>query len=192
MTIIISFALYFTKRRAKGVEMVFELNEPITAGRGMVDLNVSIDRTAIDVAHADISLTSDPHFNGSVGREPERISIKGKLTVEYRVNCSRCAEPQSRHLERDVRAVYSAAADDQAERELSDDDLDEDLLPDGGVLLPDVIREQILLSLPEQDLCGDDCKGLCTQCGANQNLIDCNCSSSDVDPRWAALKGLRS
>ena len=57
--------------------------------------------------------------------------------------------------------------------------------------LKEIIREQILLNLPEQVFCTPDCKGLCPKCGANRNLIDCNCNETEIDPRWAALKNLR-
>jgi uncharacterized protein len=53
------------------------------------------------------------------------------------------------------------------------------------------VREQILLNLPEQVFCKEDCKGLCQKCGANRNLIDCKCDSDETDPRWAALKNLK-
>jgi len=58
--------------------------------------------------------------------------------------------------------------------------------------MADVIREQILLATPEQVYCRDNCEGLCPKCGENRNLINCNCSDDDIDPRWAALKDLKN
>ena len=55
----------------------------------------------------------------------------------------------------------------------------------------EVVREQILLAMPEQVFCWEDCKGLCPKCGTNLNLIDCKCADDEVDPRWAALKSLK-
>jgi uncharacterized protein len=56
-------------------------------------------------------------------------------------------------------------------------------------LLEDVLREQVLLSLPVRTLCKPDCKGLCPHCGVNRNSQACNCAGDD--PRWEALAGLR-
>ena len=42
-------------------------------------------------------------------------------------------------------------------------------------LLESVVEEHLLLSLPMQPLCSEDCKGLCTGCGANRNHQDCAC-----------------
>jgi uncharacterized protein len=60
-----------------------------------------------------------------------------------------------------------------------------------GVLLEDVLKEQILLALPLKPLCKEDCRGLCVHCGKNRNAGDCGCTEERSDPRWAALAGLR-
>ena len=56
----------------------------------------------------------------------------------------------------------------------------------------EIVREQILLAVPARVLCVEDCKGICATCGTDLNAGDCNCESQDVDPRWAALKSLRT
>ncbi len=61
-----------------------------------------------------------------------------------------------------------------------------------SLLLEDVLREQVLLSLPVRTLCKPDCKGLCPRCGQNRNSQDCSCDEGPSDPRWEALAGLRS
>ena len=60
-----------------------------------------------------------------------------------------------------------------------------------SLLLEDVLREQVLLSLPVRTLCKPDCKGLCPRCGANRNSQPCTCDEGPSDPRWEALAGLR-
>ena len=59
-----------------------------------------------------------------------------------------------------------------------------------GLRLEDVVREQVLLTLPGRTLCKEDCKGLCAQCGQNLNEGSCGCHSEVRDPRWSALAGL--
>jgi uncharacterized protein len=62
----------------------------------------------------------------------------------------------------------------------------------GGLALEDVLREQVLLSLPARTLCQQDCKGLCPRCGENRNETACSCDDGPSDPRWEALAGLSS
>ena len=56
-----------------------------------------------------------------------------------------------------------------------------------SLLLEDVLREQVLLSLPVRTLCKPDCKGLCPRCGQNRNSQPCHCDEGPSDPRWEAL-----
>ena len=58
-------------------------------------------------------------------------------------------------------------------------------------MLEDVLREQVLLSLPVRTLCRPDCKGLCPHCGENRNQKECTCAEMETDPKWAALGELR-
>ena len=60
-----------------------------------------------------------------------------------------------------------------------------------GLLLEDVLKEQILLALPVKQLCRANCKGLCPQCGKNLNVESCNCVTAMPDPRWSALEDIR-
>jgi uncharacterized protein len=63
---------------------------------------------------------------------------------------------------------------------------------EGGLVLEDVLREQVLLTLPVRTLCRPDCKGLCPRCGGNLNTEPCTCETAPVDARWSALSDLRS
>jgi uncharacterized protein len=61
-----------------------------------------------------------------------------------------------------------------------------------GLLLEDALREQVLLALPLKVICRENCKGLCPQCGKNLNTEQCSCAETMEDPRWSALKDIRS
>jgi uncharacterized protein len=50
--------------------------------------------------------------------------------------------------------------------------------------------DAILLAVPYQILCREDCAGLCARCGADLNAGSCSCAVPP-DPRWDALKAVR-
>jgi len=77
------------------------------------------------------------------------------------------------------------------ETHLENSDLDTDVIEGNELDLTEIAREQILLNLPEQELCKEDCRGICPTCGKDLNEGECRCGEDDVDPRWAALKDLR-
>lgn len=54
--------------------------------------------------------------------------------------------------------------------------------------LTDDIRENLLLSMPMRIKCKEDCKGLCTSCGANLNKEKCSCKKAKAGKK-AAGKG---
>jgi uncharacterized protein len=71
------------------------------------------------------------------------------------------------------------------------EDADEELF-DGKVIdLQPIVREQVVLSLPMNAVCKEDCRGLCTQCGQNLNEKQCGCNATFVDPRLAVLKTIK-
>ena len=79
----------------------------------------------------------------------------------------------------------------EKEAEVRNDDLNVSIYDGEKIDLTDLVREQILLDLPTQILCREDCKGLCQKCGANLNEVNCNCAENETDPRWSALKNLK-
>ncbi len=74
--------------------------------------------------------------------------------------------------------------------ELEDSDNDDILLLDDGAFdLDELAREAFILDMDTKMLCREDCKGLCSGCGANLNREACRCKK-ETDPRWAALRKL--
>ncbi|KFA88100.1 YceD family protein [Archangium violaceum] len=71
------------------------------------------------------------------------------------------------------------------------DDADAEVF-DGKVIdLEPIVREQVLLALPMNTVCREECKGLCMKCGQNLNDKACGCDMTFVDPRLAALKNIK-
>jgi uncharacterized protein len=68
---------------------------------------------------------------------------------------------------------------------------DEALFDGREIDLDAIVREQILLDLPMDGLCREDCRGLCSVCGQDLNVRECGCERKVVDPRWAALKDIK-
>ena len=48
---------------------------------------------------------------------------------------------------------------------------------DDNLDLDELALNDMLLQMPTKLLCNEDCKGLCSQCGADLNVCDCGCIS---------------
>jgi uncharacterized protein len=53
------------------------------------------------------------------------------------------------------------------------------------------IEQLVFLEIPFAPICKEECKGLCPECGTNQNLSLCQCRPENNDPRWDKLKDLK-
>jgi len=58
--------------------------------------------------------------------------------------------------------------------------------------LSEFLHDMLLLEIPIQKRCRPDCKGLCSVCGGNLNEQECRHERDQIDPRWAALKDIRT
>jgi len=157
------------------------------------EIELEFDPAEIDLAGELIELKGKTHFKGEIERVNAKGHLRGTVKADVSLDCTRCLEPIERHFEFPFRAIFVGSSDEDtnAEAEVSEDALDESLVPDGQVDMAEVVREQLLLAVPEQIFCREDCRGICPKCGSNLNLIDCKCADDEVDPRWAALKGLK-
>lgn len=119
------------------------------------------------------------------------IRVKGHLAVSMEADCDRCLEPAQFPVDSDFELYYRPVAEGYGEEVAIDQSEAEMGFYEGdGVELNDALREYVLLALPMQRICNDNCKGICPVCGQNRNQKDCGCHAEAVDDRWAALKQL--
>jgi DUF177 domain-containing protein len=119
--------------------------------------------------------------------------VTGTVRATLQLECGRCLEdfPLPVNAAFELRYVpQSESAADEAERQITEDDLTTAFYSDGMLDLIDLMREQFLLALPMKPLCAQSCRGLCSECGANLNRTECSCKPVWEDPRLAPLKGL--
>ena len=117
------------------------------------------------------------------------IRVRGHIKVDMQADCDRCLESAALPLDSDFELYYAPVASGfQEEVALDEGEAEMGFYEGDGIELNDVLREFVLLALPMQRLCKEDCKGICPVCGQNRNQKDCGCQATPVDDRWAALK----
>ena len=116
----------------------------------------------------------------------EGVLVTGTARAALEGECVRCLEPISEEIE--VRFQELFVYDD---REVDpDEELEVSKLQDDLVDLEPLLRDAVVLALPFQPLCEDDCPGLCAECGARLADDPDHSHGEPVDPRWAALATL--
>jgi DUF177 domain-containing protein len=121
------------------------------------------------------------------------IRVRGDLSTQLELACARCLEPVKLDVERSFDLLYRPLGADAGRAELSVTAAEAEIsyYEGEGLLLEDMLREQVLLSVPLKAICREDCEGLCPHCGKNLNSGQCSCTDQMEDPRWAALKEIR-
>lgn len=114
------------------------------------------------------------------------VVVRGGVVGEFELACRRCLEPVVAGIEEEVGLLYR-------EGEVGPDEPEDVFsLPSGPELdLSGPIREHVLLAVPRYVQCRGDCRGLCPNCGTNLNQATCECTSDEVDARWAPLRQLK-
>lgn len=114
----------------------------------------------------------------------EGILATGEFDVIAKGECIRCLDPIELELERNFQELYAYEANPDEEEE-------DQLLMDGDVMdLEAPIRDAIVLALPINPVCDEDCQGLCPVCGQKWAELPEDHAHEQVDARWSALKGL--
>jgi uncharacterized protein len=121
------------------------------------------------------------------------IRIIGEIETKIEMVCARCLEPVLEEVHRNFDLFYQPLpkGTKPEEAQLKDDDTDIGFYQGDGLFLADVLKEQVLLSLPMKVICQSDCRGLCPSCGANLNHEECKCETHSSDARLAPLARLK-
>jgi len=121
------------------------------------------------------------------------IRVSGRLVVLMEADCDRCLEPARFPIDSDFTLYYRPVDEGYGdEKEIDAGEAEMGFYDGEGLELNEVLREFVLLSLPMQRVCSENCKGICPECGQNRNQTECHCQAEAVDDRWAMLKQLNS
>ena len=148
---------------------------------------------SIDYGLSEVKQAEPLEVNATAELLEGHIRVTGDLHTKIEMVCARCLEPVSEEVHRDFDLFYQPllkGTPNDVER-LKDDDTEIAFFEGEGLFLADVLKEQVLLSLPMKVICQSDCRGLCPHCGANLNQEQCRCERHSSDPRLAPLARLK-
>ena len=160
--------------------MLFELKSVFQNEGEEKQVNYKLDIADIDIDgvfpfRTPIDVTATAKNRASL------VSLTIRACFSYSRSCDRCSTDFTREM--DMLFEHKLA------QTLVDDGNDDYIeTTDFKLELDDIVISDILLSLPQKNLCKDDCKGLCQICGKNLNEGDCSCDKREIDPRLEMLK----
>jgi len=135
-----------------------------------------------DLLKADGFHVNPVDVRGTISSKGGRLMLDIEYSSTWQFLCGRCLSETD----------YSIAG--KIKRSIVKDGNDGDdgivVVESSVINLYDVIYNDIVLNLPGQVICNEECKGLCPDCGINLNSGDCECTQEKIDPRLAKLQNL--
>ncbi len=141
----------------------------------------------------------------------EGVLVTGRAHAELAGECVRCLDDIQRGMDADLCELFVYDDPDRHEHHGKHDKHDKhdkhgdkhrtegDADPEDGETsrmhgdlldLEPLLRDAVVLALPFQPVCTEQCPGLCVECGARLADDAGHTHDAAVDPRWAALQQL--
>lgn len=120
----------------------------------------------------------------------EGVLVTGSVNAELVGECVRCLEEIHDEVVADFQELFVYEESDTATHPQDGEDDDVSRLEGDLIDLEPLLRDTVVLTLPFQPLCREDCPGLCIECGARLADDPGHQHEEPIDPRWAALQGL--
>ena len=111
--------------------------------------------------------------------------------------CIRCLDPVEVVIDRKIQELYRYEPTNEKGRKKRRDDEDvdlngeEELQMEGDLMDLEIpVIDAIILTLPVNPLCSEDCLGLCPDCGEKWENLPEGHAHEVIDARWSGLDGL--
>lgn len=144
-----------------------------------IDYSFSIEKVDIDGFYPFVSPVS---AKGKLKNYAGSVELTVDLSYDFYMPCSRCMEET---LTKQNLKVHHALV-----RENCEDMEDFYLTVEDSVDMDELLYQDIILNLPVKYICKDDCRGICSSCGANLNKENCSCEKGEVQNAFSSLKAL--
>jgi uncharacterized protein len=118
----------------------------------------------------------------------EGVLVTGTVSAPTTGECARCLTPITGDIEVDITELF-AYPGSQTEATTEDDEVGHVVSTRGidTIDLEQTIVDAVGLLLPFSPVCGDDCPGLCPECGTPLASAGPDHHHDAIDPRWAKL-----
>ena len=162
----------------------------VESGKGVFAHTYAADELVLEDER--VKLIEPAEVSGKVRQQGSRSHVSGRVTARVQAECDRCLKSVELPIDSHFKLEYVTTEDYRAQQavELTEEDLDLSVFDGEAIDIDELVKEELLLAVPDHVLCSEDCKGICAVCGANKNSVECGCEAREIDPRWAGLKKL--
>ena len=163
-----------------------------------LDFESQVTRTDLDFGEGDPVFKKGLEFTARLHSDGNEAWVEGTLRGILIQECVRCLCEFNQDLDIPVRAHYriqpEPSTKEHSKRQKTEDseseeeDVESYPILNHQVNLAEMLREQVILSIPIQPVCQENCQGLCQVCGQNLNVQRCECQPQAVESPFAVLR----
>ncbi|MTI69959.1 MAG: DUF177 domain-containing protein [Firmicutes bacterium] len=164
--------------------MIINLSKLLDGTENVVEIDDVFDLRHLKIRGKKIKFHKPLALKGGIYKTDDGIFINLDISYEYTDVCDRCLEEFTNKQTSVLSGKIIEKAEDDSKEEITI------YLDKGKINLEKAIKKVLVLDFPMKSLCNSDCKGLCPKCGINLNEEQCECDTTDVDPRLEKLKEL--
>ena len=171
------------------------LSDVPSEGLGFVS---AVTRMDLDLRAGDPEFHGDLDFSSRIYADAKEAWVYGLLRGVLNQECVRCLGLFEKVLTVPISAHYRSEDIDSTKKKFKgrkkdeskspEEDVDSYLILNCRFDLGEMLREQLLLSIPIQALCQQRCLGLCQACGQNLNQRQCGCEVLDTESPFSILR----
>ena len=143
--------------------MVIDVRKLKYSGKDECSFHFEYDADSSVIALPDAEYKGKVQVNGTLTLNGKSVFVYGEIKYEISTLCTRCL----------TGVVFQNVVEFDEEYSETEDGDDIYKFKKGIVDLTEMVDEKLMLSIPYAVYCKDDCKGLCSECGANLNQTKC-------------------
>lgn len=164
--------------------MLYDLSSILNNDGAFLEISEKIDLMQ-DGNNLGVAFEEPILVTGKIVCRRDVLELSAKVCGNFKTECARCLKEIELPLEFEFCETLA-----QSNENVTDDD--SVILFEGKEIdLKDLVESNILLNLFSKYLCSEDCKGICSKCGADLNKGKCTCTDDEIDPRWEKLKNFK-
>jgi len=118
------------------------------------------------------------------------LLLRGVLRALVRVNCARCLAAFELPMEIEVEEEFATETTEPDVSTMDREEPEASAMSDFMLDVSELIRQELVASVPIAAVCREGCRGICPVCGQDLNEGTCTCAAEPLDSRWSRLADL--
>ena len=174
-----------------------EIPEEGTLDLDFLENESKINKFFDDSREGGFSFASPAKCSFKLSKSGKTVFVSLHVEACARSECSQCLVEFEKiidiHNDTSLFPEEAAAEEEEGikELDLTREELEKNFYSSNSIDLTALLCEEIVLSLPLNPRCSDDCKGLCPSCGKNLNEGKCKCNGTKKENPFAVLKDIK-